>query len=222
MIEDNFNSYNSKSESTSGMITFEEYLQSKGEIIQEEEEIIPFKENTIVENTVVSSGMITFEEYLQSKGESKVESVNLTFDDLITVDEDSIPESNGMITFIEYLEMKNLVVSEDEIEELSTNQLTQPTQTSDSNEIGYTKKSLWDGYVQHVKFHAKKAPIINIQDPQYLDESRARYAEFLIDEQKRTWDKIYFFTPGGRAIVEEPEDECAVIGKAVIGKNKIC
>lgn len=217
MIEDNFNSYNSKSDSTSlGMITFEEYLLSKGETIQEEtEETISFIDNTMVENTVVSSGMITFEEYLLMKNENVISenpSLSLELDSVV---EDTVQGSSGMITFIEYLEMKNLVVSEDEIEEISN------FQTSDSTEIGYTKKSLWDGYVQHVKFHAKKAPIVNIQDPQYLDESRARYAEFLIEEQRKSWDKIYFFTPGGRP-VEEEETECAVIGKAVIGKNKIC
>lgn len=224
MIEDNFNSYNSIPESSSGMITFEEYLERKGESIEESIPSFEFKEERIeiidelIPETLISSGMITFEEYLQQKESyTSTEEVKLSFADLISVEEDSIPESTGMMTFIEYLESKDLLVKEEDLENID-----QILPKSDSSNIGYTKKDLWNGYVQHIKFHAKKAPIINIQDPKYLDESRVKYAEFLIEEQKRTWDKIYFFTPGGRPIEEEPESECAVIGKAVIGKNKIC
>ena len=215
MLEDNFNSYNAVPESSSGMITFEEYLERKGESIEESTPTIEFKEEI---TEIISSGMITFEEYLlQKESHNSTEEVKLTFADLISVEEDSVPESLGMMTFLEYLESKDLLVKEEDLETID-----QIPPKSDSSNIGYTKKDLWDGYVQHVKFHAKKSPIINIQDPKYLDESRVKYAEFLIEEQKRTWDKIYFFTPGGRPIEEEPESECAVIGKAVIGKNKIC
>jgi hypothetical protein len=223
MLEDNFNVYNAIPESTSGMITFEEYLQRKGESIEESSSTVEIVEDQVkVEDRIsetVSSGMITFEEYLQQKESySSNEEVKLTFDDLIFVDEDTVPEASGMMTFIEYLESKNLIVKEEDLVDIQTsNEII----NTDSTNIGYTKKTLWDGYVQHVKFHAKKAPIINIQDPKYLDESRANYAKFLIEEQQKTWDKIYFFTPGGRP-VEEEEDECAVIGRAVIGKNKIC
>ena len=184
-----------------GMITFEEYLERK-------------ENNSLPSDSVVeSSGMITFEEYLQRKNESldlsSLPHINLD------VEEDSIPEANGMITFLEYLEMKNLLVKEEDIEDPSA--LINPETTS----LGYTRKSLWDGYVQHVKFQAKRAPIINIQDPKYLDESRAKYAEFLIEEQRKVHDQLYFFTGGGH-IIQPEEEECAVIGKAVIGKNKIC
>lgn len=232
MIEDNFNSYNVIPEYSSGMITFEEYLERKGESIEESIPSFEFKEERIeiidepieeiidesIPENLVSSGMITFEEYLERKENyTQIEEVKLSFSDLISVEEDSVPESLEMMTFIKYLESRDLLVKEEDIEIVE-----EVLPKSNSSDISYTKKSLWDGYVQHVKFHAKKSPVIDIQDPTYLDESRAKYAEFLIEEQQKYWDKIYFFTPGGRPIEEEPEDECAVIGKAVIGKNKIC
>lgn len=176
------------------------------------EDLFEFSNNLIPEEES-SSGMITFEEYLNSK-KPETDDLKISFDSFVS-DGNPIEESVGMMTFIEYLESKNILVSdEDNIEEI----INEPTQPKEL----HTKKSLWDGYVQHVKTSTKKPAIVNIQDPAYLDESRSRYAEFLIEEQKKVWDKIYFFTPGGRALDEEPESECAVIGKAVIGKNKIC
>jgi len=176
------------------------------------EDLFEFSNNLIPENES-SSGMITFEEYLHSKKPDS-ESLELSFDSFIST-KDSVTESTGMITFIEYLESKNIIITDEEgINEVIPED-NQPKEL-------HTKKSLWDGYVQQVKSITKKPTVVNIQDPTYLDESRSRYAEFLIEEQKKVWDKIYFFTPGGRAIEEEPESECAVIGKAIIGKNKIC
>lgn len=209
---------------SSGMITFEEYLQKKNEgRTPLDVSFSSFNSNTIIEKKEEvedTPGMITFEEYLQrkSKNESLLDTSFVNFN-LDGVTEDSVPESQGMMTFLEYLESKNLLTKEDQSSESTESPIVPINGTTN---IGYTKKTLWDGYVQHVKFHAKKAPVVNIQDPKYLAESRAKYAEFLIEEQRKVWDKIYFFTPGGRPVEEEPETECAVIGKAVIGKNKIC
>lgn len=205
---------------SSGMITFEEYLLKKNEgktpldtsFSSFNQPIIERKKEDIEEST----GMITFEEYLlkKSKNESLLDTSFSSFN-LDEVTEDSVPESQGMMTFLEYLESKNLLDANVESIESNTTPQTETTN------IGYTKKSLWDGYVQHVKYHAKRAPVVNIQDPKYLAESRAKYAEFLIEEQRKVWDQIYFFTPGGRTIEEEPETDVAIIGKAVIGKIKI-
>ena len=42
----------------------------------------------------------------------------------------------------------------------------------------------------------------------------------LIIEQKKIYDRIYFFTLGGNPLSDEIE-ETSLIGTAVIGKNKI-
>ena len=189
------------------------------------EDLFDFSDKLIPEGET-SSGLITFEEYLSNKeeGKSPLETSFVAFStDTITTIEES--ESPGMMTFLEYLETKNIdvvVVEDEEIPSIIKPSI--PIESQKPIEIPIekpTKKSLWEGYVQQVTNQSKNRSYVNIQDPAYLAESRSAYAATMLEEQKKIHDQLYFFTGGGR-YVEEPEEECAIIGKAIIGKNKIC
>lgn len=175
------------------------------------EDLFDFSDNEITES---SSGLITFEEYLINK-KNDTQPLEVSFNNYSSIDES---ESSGMITFLEYLESKNIIISDskDSKDSLADTEL--------SNELHESPKALWDGYIQMVTTSLRNRNIVsvpNIQDPQYLAESRAAYAESLVKEQRKIRDQIYFFTPGGRTVTVEDSDIEDVIGKAIIGKSKI-
>jgi hypothetical protein len=186
------------------------------------EDLFDFSDKLIPEGET-SSGLITFEEYLTNKdeGKSQLETsfVSFSTDAITSIDES---ESPGMMTFLEYLETKNIVVVVVEDEEIPS--IIKPSIPIESQKtIEKTKtKSLWEGYVQQVSNQSKNRSYVNIQDPAYLAESRSAYAATMLEEQKKIHDQLYFFTGGGHYVEEPEEDICAVIGKAIIGKNKIC
>jgi hypothetical protein len=186
------------------------------------EDLFDFSDKLISEEET-SSGLITFEEYLSNKNDDGTgDSFNsFGLDDTFTV-----TESVGMMTFLEYLETKNIsvvVVEDEEISSIIKPSIPIESQTDQNVPTEKTSvKSLWDGYIQQVNNQSKNRSYVNIQDPAYLSESRIAYSAAMIEEQKKVYDQLYFFTGGGNYIEEPEEEVCAIIGKAIIGKNKIC
>lgn len=220
VFEDYLKSKNSNQSSVNssfysqGVKTFEEYLEEKRSYLSPLETTF-----SLTKEIKEAKGIITFEEYLSSKSPSSIKSLGvITFEEYlerkggsngpvgVTVE----GESHGMITFIEYLESKNISLNVDG--SVESKEILPETEKQ-------TIKNLWTGYVHQVTNKVKRLVAPNIQDPVYLEESRKRYAEEIIAEQRKIYDKIYFFTPGGRAV--EEEEEIAYIGTAIIGKNII-
>ena len=188
------------------------------------EDLFDFSDKLIPEGET-SYGLITFEEYLSNKKED-ISELETSIDSFNSNDTFTITESVGMMTFLEYLETKNIsvvVVEDEEISSIVNPSIPIESQTDPNTPTKKTSvKSLWDGYVQQVTNQSKNRSYINIQDPAYLSESRVAYASAMMEEQKKIYDQLYFFTGGGNYIEEPEEEVCAVIGKAIIGKNKIC
>lgn len=198
MLEEKFNAYSSiPGVSSPGMLTFDEYLEKKDDLSE-------------FFSSDKSSEMPTFLEYLESKN-VKVEIVeNEKLEDKIRDIMEKMESevfSNNVLNDLDLLINKNL--------DFKTNLIQKLEESRSSKDL------LWETYVSHINKKVNKPKRLDIQNHKVLYESQIEQAKQLIIEQRKIHDRIYFFTPGGRTSSIEIE-ECAVIGRAIIGKNKIC
>ena len=184
-------------------ITFEEFKSKRSDDSFEGLNLINNDELDL-EDFGPGLGMLTFEDYKRIKGNSS--SVEIFKDIFITEDDEKLfSKIKGLVSFEEYLEVKRTGNSE-KIEELKDRGISEHI-------INAIKTKKYNSYV-------------DIQSDKYLDESRALYNKALEDERKKIHN-IYpqigdFFGVGAPSLERNPEGDCAVIGRAIIGKNIIC
>ena len=155
-------------------------------------------------------GLITFEDYKRIKENSISigdQGLEIYQDTFITEDDEKLfSQIQGLISFEEYLDIKK-TGNPEKVEELKT-------------------KGLSEHIIDAIKTK-KFVTYVDIQSQQYLDESRKLYNEEYQKERKRL-HSIYpqvgdFFGVGAPVKQEKkPNEDCAVIGTAIIGKNVIC
>lgn len=155
-------------------------------------------------------GLITFEDYKRIKDNSKSigdQGLEIYKDIFITEDDEKLfSQIQGLVSFEEYLDIKK-TGNPEVVEELKT-------------------KGLSDHIIDAIKTK-KFVTYVDIQSQQYLDESRKIYNEEYQKERKRLqsiYPQVGDFFGVGAPVQEKkkPDEDCAVIGTAVIGRNVIC
>lgn len=183
-------------------ITFEEFKSRRNEDSFEGFNLL--NDESSIEDFGPGLGLITFEDYQRIKGGSS--SLEIFKDVFITEDDEKLfTKIKGLVSFEEYLEVKR-TGNVEKIEELKERGISEHI-------INAIKTKKYNSYV-------------DIQSDKYLDESRSLYNKALEEERKRIHN-IYpqigdFFGVGAPEIERNPEGDCAVIGRAIIGKNIIC
>jgi hypothetical protein len=184
-------------------ITFEEFKSRRNEDSFEGFNLL--NDESAIDDFGPGLGLITFEDYQRIKGGSS--SLEIFKDVFITEDDEKLfTKIKGLVSFEEYLEVKR-TGNVEKIEELKERGISEHI-------INAIKTKKYNSYV-------------DIQSDKYLDESRTLYNKALEEERKRIHN-IYpqigdFFGVGAPVILERnPEGDCAVIGRAIIGKNIIC
>lgn len=183
-------------------ITFEEFKSRRNEDSFEGFNLL--NDESAIDDFGPGLGLITFEDYQRIKGGSS--SLEIFKDVFITEDDEKLfTKIKGLVSFEEYLEVKR-TGNVEKIEELKERGISEHI-------INAIKTKKYNSYV-------------DIQSDKYLDESRTLYNKALEEERKRIHN-IYpqigdFFGVGAPVIERNPEGDCAVIGRAIIGKNIIC